>query len=52
METNDVQLQGKAELIKLSLLLQLYKTSIAVQSVCWATSTLLVSADDVYCSVA
>jgi len=34
METNDVQLQGKAELIKLSLLLQLYKTSIAVQSVC------------------
>jgi len=43
METKDVQLQGEADITFL-LLLQLHKTSAAIQSVCWATSTLLISA--------
>jgi len=45
METKGMQLQGKAELISNFLLfLQLHKTSAAIESVCWATSTLLILA--------
>jgi len=41
METKYVQLQAKAELISIvSFLLHLHKTSVAIQSVCWATSYL------------
>jgi len=40
METKDAQLQGNAELISNFLLLQWHKTSVAIQSMWWATSYL------------